>query len=292
MEGLSFQPAEWKPAPPLRCRGRVLDFARVRVMGVLNATPDSFSDGGAFLDPAAALERVARMTEEGADLIDVGGESTRPGSEGVDEAEEIRRILPIIERMSTDDGPLVSVDTSKPGVARAALEAGAHVVNDITGLADPAMRAVIAQFGAAALAMHMKGAPRTMQENPQYGDLMGEVADYLRERVREAERAGVASVLVDPGVGFGKSWNHNLEILRRLHVLRELGRPLVVGVSRKRFIGEITGVEEAGERLVGSKVAEAFAVIGGADVIRTHDVVAAVEAVRMGEAIRRGRVAP
>ena len=292
MDGLRFAPAKWTPAPAVKCRGRGLDFEQVRIMGVLNATPDSFSDGGAFFDLHAALDQIARMQDEGADVIDIGGESTRPGSSGVDEAEEIRRILPILERMDMDDGPLVSIDTSKAGVARAALDAGVHIVNDVTGLRDPGMRAVIAESGAAAVAMHMKGEPRTMQENPEYGDLMGELSDYLRESARQAESDGIRSVFIDPGVGFGKSWDHNLEILRRLDALRELGRPLIVGVSRKGFIGAITGVEAAGERLIGSKVAEAFAVVGGADVIRTHDVGAAVESARMGEAIRRGSVAP
>ena len=292
MDGLRFAPVKWTPAPPVKCRGRELDFEQVRIMGVLNATPDSFSDGGEFFDFHAALEQIARMTEEGADVIDIGGESTRPGSRGVDEAEEIRRIIPILERMDMENGPLVSVDTSKTGVARAALEAGVHIVNDITGLRDPGMRSVLAESGAAAVAMHMKGDPRTMQVNPEYEDLMGELSHYLRESARLAEGDGIASVLIDPGIGFGKSWDHNLEILRRMGELRDLGYPLVVGVSRKSFIGAITGVEAAGERLIGSKVAEAFAVVGGADVIRTHDVGAAVEAARMGEAVRRGSVSP
>ena len=290
MEGLRFVSAKWTPVPALKCRGRALDFKRVRIMGVLNATPDSFSDGGEFFDLEAALDQIARMTEEGADVIDIGGESTRPGSGGVDEAEEIRRVIPILERMNMSEGPLVSVDTSKAEVARAALEAGVHMINDVKGLRDPGMRAVIAESGAAAVAMHMRGEPRTMQENPEYADLMGELSRCLRESASKAERDGISSVLVDPGVGFGKSWDHNLEILRRMGELRDLGYPLVVGVSRKSFIGAITGVEAAGERLIGSKVAEAFAVIGGADVIRTHDVGAAVEAARMGEAIRRGSV--
>ena len=292
MDGLRFTPEKWTPAPPVKCRGRELDFEQVRIMGVLNATPDSFSDGGKFFDTAIALEQIARMTEEGADVIDIGGESTRPGSRGVDEAEEIRRVIPILERMDMDAGPLVSVDTSKAGVARAALDAGAHIVNDVTGLRDPEMRAVIAESGAAAIAMHMKGEPRTMQDDPVYEDLMGELSGYLRESARRAEGDGIRSVLVDPGVGFGKSRDHNLEILRRMGEFRDLGYPLVVGVSRKSFIGAITNVEAAGERLIGSKVAEAFAVIGGADMIRTHDVGAAVEAARMGEAVRRGSVAP
>ena len=243
---LRFAPAKWTPAPAVKCRGRELDFERVRIMGVLNATPDSFSDGGKFFDTAVALEQIAQMTEEGADVIDIGGESTRPGSSGVDEAEEIRRIIPILERMNMEEGPLVSVDTSKAGVAQAALEAGVHIINDITGLRDPGMRAVIAESGAAAVAMHMRGEPRTMQDAPVYEDLMGELTGYLRESARRAEEDGITSVLIDPGVGFGKSWDHNLEILREMSVLRNLGHPLVIGVSRKSFIGAITGVEGGG----------------------------------------------
>ena len=290
--GLRFNSVNWIPPPALKCRGRELDFDRVRIMGVLNTTPDSFSDGGEFFDLKMAIERVARMTEEGADVIDIGGESTRPGSRGVDEAEEIRRVIPILDLMSMSEGPLVSVDTSKVGVARAALEAGVHIINDVTGLRDPRMRAVIAESGAAAIAMHMKGEPHTMQNDPVYDDLMSELSGYLRESARWALRDGISSVLIDPGVGFGKSWDHNLEILRQMGELRDIGHPLVVGVSRKAFIGAITGVEAAEKRLIGSKVAEAFAVVGGADMIRTHDVGAAVEAVRMGEAIRKGSVGP
>jgi len=259
-------------------------------MGVINVTPDSFSDGGRCLDPARALEAVARMAEEGADIVDLGGESTRPGAAAVDASEELRRVMPILERLDPGRGPLISIDTRKPEVARAALAAGAHIVNDVTGLTDPAMRAAVAGAGAAAVAMHMRGEPRTMQENPVYGDVAREVAAYLEARAREAEAAGVRSVLLDPGIGFGKTWDHNLEILRQMALFTDLGRPVVVGVSRKAFVGAATGVERPEERLVGSKVAEAFAVLGGADVIRTHDVRAAVEAARMAEAIARGRV--
>ncbi len=289
-EVLSFAPRRRLPPPPAECRGRRLDFARVRVMGVINVTPDSFSDGGRCLDPARALEAVARMAEEGADIVDLGGESTRPGAAAVDASEELRRVMPILERLDPGRGPLISIDTRKPEVARAALAAGAHIVNDVTGLTDPAMRAAVAGAGAAAVAMHMRGEPRTMQENPVYGDVAREVAAYLEARAREAEAAGVRSVLLDPGIGFGKTWDHNLEILRQMALFTDLGRPVVVGVSRKAFVGAATGVERPEERLVGSKVAEAFAVLGGADVIRTHDVRAAVEAARMAEAIARGRV--
>ncbi|MFC1491002.1 dihydropteroate synthase [Nitrospinota bacterium] len=289
---LIFADSEKAIPPPAECRGRGLDFTRVRVMGVINATPDSFSDGGRFFDPSAALDMIARMAEEGADIVDIGGESTRPGSGVVDEAEELRRVIPILERLDPDSGPLLSIDTRKPAVARAALDAGAHVVNDVGGLGDPGIVAAAAGVGAAAVAMHMRGEPRTMQEDPVYSDVVREVADFLDERAAAAERAGVRSVWVDPGIGFGKSWDHNLEILRNLSPFHYLGRPVVIGVSKKRFIGEATGVERAADRLIGSKVAEAFAVWGGADIIRTHDVREAIEGIRMAEALARGTVKP
>lgn len=289
-ESLVFHPGRRLPPPAADCRGRSLDFSRVRIMGVLNVTPDSFSDGGKFVDLHRALDAVARMTEEGADIIDIGGESTRPGAAPVGEADELRRVMPVLERLDPARGPLLSIDTRKPGVARTAFGAGAHILNDVGGLADPAMREAAARAGAPAVAMHMRGEPRTMQENPVYEDVAQEVAAYLEARAREAEAAGIRSVWVDPGIGFGKTWDHNLEILRRLPVFTSLGRPLVVGVSRKAFVGAATGVARAEERLIGSKVAEAFAAMGGADVIRTHDVGAAAEALRMAAALTAGKV--
>jgi dihydropteroate synthase len=289
---LSFVSGEKVIPTEADCRGRRLDFTRTRVMGVINVTPDSFSDGGRFFDPAAAIEIFSRMSEAGADIIDIGGESTRPGSGVVDDAEELRRVLPILEQIDMASGPLVSIDTRKPAVARAALEAGVHIVNDVGGFGDPEMLAAAAKAGAAAVVMHMKGEPRTMQEAPVYEDVVREVAEFLDERASVAEHGGVGSVWVDPGIGFGKSWDHNLEILRALTVLNETVRPLVIGVSRKTFIGKATGVEVAEARLMGSKVTEAFAVLGGADVIRTHDVPEAIEAIRMAEALARGTVKP
>jgi len=288
-EILSFLPARRTPPPAADCRGRLLDFTRVRIMGVLNVTPDSFSDGGKFFDLSHALEAVARMTEEGADIIDIGGESTRPGSAPVDESGELRRVMPVLERLDPSKGSLLSIDTRKPAVARTALDAGAHILNDVGGLADPHMREEAARAGAPAVAMHMRGEPRTMQENPIYEDVVREVAACLEERAGAAEAAGVRSVWIDPGIGFGKTFDHNLDILRGLPAFLALGRPLVVGVSRKAFVGAITGVKRAEERLAGSKVAEAFAALAGADVIRTHDVKAAVEALKMAAALARGR---
>lgn len=290
-EALTFLPGRRTPPAPAGCRGRVLDFTRARIMGVLNVTPDSFSDGGKFVDLHRALEAVARMAEEGADIIDIGGESTRPGSVPVDEAGELRRVMPVLERLDPSKGPFLSIDTRKPGVARAALDAGVHIVNDVGGLSDPGMREAAARTGAAAIAMHMRGEPRTMQENPVYEDVVREVCSFLEERARGAEAAGVRSVWVDPGIGFGKTWDHNLGILRRLPAFMALERPLVIGVSRKAFVGAITGVQRPEERVIGSKVAEAFAAMAGADVIRTHDVGAAREALQMAAALARGSVA-
>lgn len=276
--------------PPANCRGRLIDFNRIRVMGVINITPDSFSDGGLYVDPVAALEKISRMTEEGADIIDIGGESTRPGAEGVDEDVEIRRVMPVIERLNLDEGPLFSIDTCKPAVAEVALEAGVHIVNDVRGFRDLEMRRVVSETGAAAIAMHMKGEPRTMQESPVYSNLLCEVAVFLEEQACAAKTAGIRSVMIDPGIGFGKTWDQNLEILRNLQVLTKAGYPLVIGVSRKTFIGKATGVDRSENRMIGTKVVEALAVCGGADIIRTHDVKEAFEGIRMAEAFVRRTV--
>ncbi len=278
-----FPPARTVPPPPARFRRRELDFSRARVMGVLNLTPDSFSDGGMFRDPAAALDHAARMAAEGADIIDLGGESTRPGAAPVGEAEELRRVMPVLERLDADNGPIISIDTRKPAVAREALRAGAHMVNDLGGLALPAMRAAAAEMAAAAVAVHMQGGPATMQEAPRYEDVVGEVAELLAARAGQAEAEGVPAVFLDPGIGFGKRWAHNRALLRGLPALAALGRPLVVGVSRKAFLPLLDDIARPTDRLVGSKVGEAFAVWGGANVIRTHDVRAAVEAIRVAE---------
>ncbi|MFQ5895684.1 MAG: dihydropteroate synthase [Nitrospinota bacterium] len=284
----AFEPKAFPSPPPLRCRGRTLDFERVRIMGTLNLTPDSFSDGGLLLEPAAALEAAARMAEEGADILDLGGESTRPGSDPVSVEEELRRVLPVLERLDPEAGPLLSVDTRRPEVARAALERGVHIVNDVTGLRDPAMREVVANFGAAAIIMHMQGEPKTMQLSPHYEDVVGDIRRFFEERLELAARDGVREVMLDPGVGFGKTFDHNLELLRRLAEFLPLGRPLVVGVSRKSFIGAATGVERPAERLEGTIVCNAAAVWGGAHVLRVHDVREAVRTARMARALALG----
>ena len=267
------------------------DAARPRtlIMGIVNVTPDSFADGGRYLDPDAAVRHARVLAAEGADLLDVGAESTRPGSPGVPAGEERARLLPVLERL-LDGAPCpVSVDTSKPDVAEAALALGAHMVNDITALADgPALARVCADHGAALTVMHMQGTPRTMQADPRYHDLLGEVRARLETAVAKAEAAGVASdaICVDPGIGFGKTVEHNLTLLKRLDAFRALGKPILVGPSRKSFIGALLDQVPPAERLEGTIAACVMAVAAGAHIVRVHDVAAVRRAVRVAEAIR------
>jgi dihydropteroate synthase len=255
-------------------------------MGVVNVTPDSFSDGGLFLDPGAAIAHGLELFEEGAAILDVGGESTRPGAEPVGAAEELRRVLPVVEGLANAEPtprwdqarPTISIDTAKASVARAALDAGAALVNDVTALrGDLEMAAVVAQTGAECCLMHMLGEPRTMQREPRYEDVVDEVKAFLEERLAFAVAEGIAEerVLLDPGIGFGKTLEHNLELLRRLQELTALGRPLVVGTSRKRFLGRILadGDREAGpaDRLPGTIATCVLAYERGASVLRVHD---------------------
>ncbi|HOW96459.1 MAG TPA: dihydropteroate synthase [Kiritimatiellia bacterium] len=262
---------------------------RTLVMGVLNVTPDSFSDGGRFLDPARALEQARRMIAGGADLLDVGGESTRPGAAPVPGDEEIRRVLPVIEAIRAESDIPISVDTAKAAVAARALEAGADVINDVTALAaDPAMPAVAARYGAGVILMHMQGTPRTMQADPRYADVVREVRDYLAGRIAALAAQGLApeTLAVDPGIGFGKTLEHNVALLHDLDTLAGLGRPVVVGLSRKSFLGRITG-REAGERLAGGLGAAAWAIARGAHVIRAHDVKETCDMVRVVDMLRK-----
>jgi dihydropteroate synthase len=258
-------------------------------MGVVNVTPDSFSDGGAYLDPGAAVAHGVRLVEEGADLLDVGGESTRPGSDPVPDDEEVARVGPVIAGLVDRVDVPVSVDTRKAAVASAALDAGAALVNDVSAGADPAMFAAAAERGAGIVLMHMRGEPKTMQDDPTYEDVVAEVAAFLHERRDAALAAGLdrEQVAVDPGIGFGKTLEHNLELLRQLAALREPGTPLVVGPSRKRFIGTLTDTE-ADDRVEGTAGAVAWCAAQGADVVRVHDVQAIVRVVRVVDAIARG----
>ena len=264
----------------------VLD--RTRVMGVLNVTPDSFFDGGAFYDADAAVRHGLEMVQQGADLLDIGGESTRPRSDAVPADEEWRRVGVVIERLHRKVDVPLSIDTMKPKVAEWAIEAGASIVNDVSGMRDPAMVRLVASRKVGVVAMHMLGNPKTMQEHPQYADVVGEVRAFLADRVAALEAAGVASesVAVDPGIGFGKALEHNLALLRGLDGLAALGHPLVVGLSRKSFIGKL-GAGETGERLPGSLAAATLAVARGANVVRAHDVLETVRAMRVVDALVR-----
>jgi dihydropteroate synthase len=255
-------------------------------MGVVNVTPDSFSDGGLYLEPEAAIAHGAQLTEEGAAILDVGGESTRPGAAEVPVEEELARTEPVVSDLA-GLGHTVSIDTSKTTVARAALDAGATIVNDVTALrGDPEMAALCAERDAGLILMHMQGNPRTMQDEPRYEDVVDDVRALLAERLEAALAAGVAEerVWLDPGIGFGKALEHNLELLRRLGELRDLGRPLVVGTSRKSFIGKIDG-SKAGDRIGGTIASSVWAAAEGADVLRVHDVAEAAQAMAVAGAI-------
>ncbi len=259
------------------------------LMGVLNVTPDSFSDGGDFFEPEAAAARAATMLDEGADIVDVGGESTRPGSEPVPTAEEIRRVVPVIrEILAERPDAVVSVDTYRAETAEAALAVGAGIVNDVSALrGDPRMAALVGEARCPVVLMHMKGDPKTMQKNPVYDDVVREVREFLAERAEHAIAAGVEpeNVVVDPGIGFGKTLEHNLTLLRRLDAIVELGFPVLIGASRKSFIGGITGTEEAKERVPGTLAANVLALEKGATVFRVHDVRASREALAVARAV-------
>ncbi len=261
---------------------------RTLLMGIVNVTPDSFADGGRYFDPEAAHRHARALAAEGADLLDVGAESTRPGARPVAPGEEQDRLLPVLERLLKDPPCPVSVDTSKPDVADAALALGCHMVNDVTGLAaGPALARVCARHEAALCLVHMQGTPATMQVRPHYDDLLGEVCAHLKLAVTAAEAAGLApeAICVDPGIGFGKTVDHNLTLLKRLDAFAPLGKPILVGASRKSFIGTLAGIPPA-ERLPGTLAACAVAVRAGVHILRVHDVAAVRQAVRVAEAIR------
>lgn len=263
----------------LRCGRFDLPLERPLIMGVVNVTPDSFSDGGRFLDCGAAVAHARRLLQEGADIVDIGGESTRPGAAPTDERQELGRILPVLKELQ--DVP-VSVDTRRAGVMRAALEAGASMVNDVESLGAPGALEAVASSDCAVCLMHKKGDPATMQQAPHYADVVAEVRDFLAGRIDACEKAGIARarITADPGFGFGKSVQHNLRLLRRLPDLAVLGVPIVAGWSRKSSIGAITG-REVGERLAGSLAAALLALLGGARILRVHDVRETRDVVKM-----------
>ena len=269
------------------CHVRIPCFHHVLVMGILNVTPDSFSDGGRFLDPQRALAHVEQMVSEGVDLVDIGAESTRPGSKAIDEQEEIRRLKPILEVIGKRATVPLSVDTHKAGVAERAIDWGAVLINDISALEnDPRMGHVIARTRAGLVLMHKRGTPHTMQQYCQYDNVVEEVRDYLGSRMRHAEEIGIAreQMLIDPGIGFAKNAQQNLSLLKGIGSFRRLGRPVLVGVSNKSFIGTVTG-QPIDQRIMGTAAAVAAAVLGGARMVRVHDVGSIREVVRMSEAI-------
>ncbi len=271
----------------LRCAGRVLELDRPVVMGVLNVTPDSFSDGGAFLDPDAAVAQAERMVAEGAAIIDIGGESTRPGAAGIASEEELRRVLPVVERVAARLPVLVSVDTSNPELMRRASAAGAHLVNDVRALRSPGAIEAVAASELGVCLMHMRGEPASMQVDPQYDDVVEEVKTFLAERVQACIAADIARerLCIDPGFGFGKLLAHNLQLLRGLAQFEGLGLPLAVGLSRKSMVAALGG--RAQERLAGSLALATIAVLNGARIVRAHDVAPTVDAVRIASAVRQ-----
>ena len=259
-------------------------------MGVVNVTPDSFSDGGRYLEPAAAIARARALVDEGADVVDLGAESTRPGAQPVPPAEQWSRLEPVLAALSPRPEICVSVDTASAAVAAKALAAGAHVINDVTALGDPDMGAVVARAGAGVVLMHMRGTPDTMQQDPRYEDVVRDVRSWLLDRVDRARREGLADecIAIDPGIGFGKTLAHNLELIARLDELAEIGRPIVLGASRKSFLGRLLDAE-ASQRLEGGLVAAAISIFQGGSIIRTHDVAATRAAVRVAAALRGAR---
>lgn len=274
----------------MNCRGKTLTLGtQTHVMGILNVTPDSFSDGGCYLDVQRAVAHAEAMVAEGATLIDIGGESSRPGASPVPVDEELARVVPVVRALADSTDVLISVDTCKGVVAQHALEAGAHIVNDITALCgDPAMATVITDMEACIVLMHMKGTPRTMQQAPQYDDVVSEICLWLQGKVQNAEAQGIAAerIIIDPGIGFGKTTEHNLEILKRLSEFRALKKPLLVGTSRKSFIGNLLDVPVT-ERVEGTAATVCWAIAHGADIVRVHDVKANVHAARMTDALYR-----
>ncbi len=273
--------------PQLDCAGRILKFDRPRVMGIVNVTPDSFSDGGAHDGVDAAVAHALQLVAEGADILDIGGESTRPGSSEVPVEEELRRTIPVIQRLARETSVPISIDTSRPDVMRAAVAAGAGMINDVFALRAPGALDAASELGVPVVLMHMPGAPHSMPELAEYEDVVGEVHRFLAERIFAAEMAGVAkkNIVIDPGFGFGKQTMHNVMLLARLGRFVELGVPVLAGLSRKRSIGELTGRQSSTDRVHGSVAAHLIAAQRGARILRVHDVAATVDALKVWNAV-------
>ncbi len=274
-------------SPQLDCNGRSLRLDRPRVMGIVNVTPDSFSDGGAHDTVERAVAHALQLAGEGADILDIGGESTRPGADEVPVEEELRRVIPVIERLVQDTTLPISIDTSKPEVMRAAVAAGAGMINDVYGLRRHGALDAAAALGVPVVLMHMLGEPRSMQDAPQYDDVVADVHRFLAERIFAAEMAGIAkkNIVIDPGFGFGKTQAHNLQLLAQLRRFTELGVPVLAGLSRKKTIGELTGRDDPRERVLGSVAAHLIAAQNGAGLLRVHDVAATVDALKVWQAV-------
>lgn len=266
------------------------DFSqKTYIMGILNVTPDSFSDGGQFFDKSSAVKRALQMVKEGADIIDIGGESTRPGSDPVPLEEELKRTIPLIEVLIKESNVPISIDTYKSDVAKRALDAGASMVNDISGLRfDPLMKSVVAQYKVPVVIMHIKGKPKDMQKDTVYKDLLLEIITYLKNSIDMAIKAGISEdkIIIDPGIGFGKTFEHNLEIIHNLQGFTVLEKPILIGPSRKAFIGKILGDAPPGERLEGTAAAVAISIMNGANIIRVHDVKEMARVAKMSDAIK------
>ncbi len=265
-----------------------MDFSENKsyIMGVLNVTPDSFSDGGLYFDNVeVAVSHAKQMVQEGADIIDVGGESSRPGSDPVSEDEELRRVLPVIKRLAKELAVPISIDTYKVNVAEACINSGASLINDISGISDPAMAELAAKYDAPIIIMHMQGQPKDMQKNPEYKDVVKEICQFFQERIEVAKKAGVKKIIVDPGIGFGKTLEHNLAIMAHVAEFKKLGYPVLVGPSRKSFISQITGVAKE-ERLAGTIAALVACRLQGADIFRVHDVKGCKQALQIADAIK------
>jgi dihydropteroate synthase len=274
-------------SPELNCAGRILVLDRPRIMGIVNVTPDSFSDGGAHAGVDPAVAHALKLAEEGADLLDIGGESTRPGASDVPIEEELRRVIPVIERLAKETTLPISVDTSKPEVMRAAVAAGAGMINDVYALRREGALDAAAALGVPVVLMHMQGEPRSMQDAPDYEDVVADVHRFLAERIFSAEMAGIPKkkIVVDPGFGFGKTTAHNLAVLARLERFSDLGVPVLAGLSRKRTIGELTGRDAPQDRVHGSVAAHLIAAQRGAAILRVHDVAATVDALKVWNAV-------
>jgi len=270
---------------PIICKDYTLQFEKTLIMGILNVTPDSFSDGGLFNDVDTAVSHGKKMVSDGADVIDVGGESSRPGSAPLSEKEELARILPVVTRLLHEVSVPISIDTYKPLVADVCLKAGAHLINDITGLTNPEMRKVAVKHNVPVILMHMRGTPKTMQQNPVYQDMIGEIKVFFQEQIATARKAGIQHIVIDPGIGFGKTVEHNLQILKHLGEFKTLSYPIIVGPSRKSFIGVLTGLSVK-ERLEGTLAAITVAVMNGANMVRVHDVNECKRAIQVVDAIR------